>query len=178
MLKGLLFSETERLMDRLGEKPGRAEVLAGWLYHDGRLIRDVAETGGDDGGRPRQMGKKTREKIASIATADGGLRLEVSGERLLVAYCCKRIVWLGACGVRAKTLLGGLAAGVLGTAHAPRNMPAGQRGYATPHLQQYMHDKYVAVLVARSRKACGRKTCRGSSSYEEMLDDPQVVSHQ
>lgn len=34
MLKGLLFSETEQLMESLGEKPGRAEVLSGWLYHD------------------------------------------------------------------------------------------------------------------------------------------------
>lgn len=34
MLKGLLFSETEELMESLGEKPGRAEVLSGWLFHD------------------------------------------------------------------------------------------------------------------------------------------------
>lgn len=90
MLKGLLFSETERLMDRLGEKPGRAEVLAGWLYHDRRLVRDVAETGGDDGDRSRRMGKKTRENVGAIATADGGLRLEdvqlaADGTRKLVS---------------------------------------------------------------------------------------------
>ena len=34
MLKGLLFSETEELLESLGEKPGRAEVLSGWLFHD------------------------------------------------------------------------------------------------------------------------------------------------
>lgn len=34
MLKSLLFSDMEKIMVRLGEKPGRARVLAGWLYHD------------------------------------------------------------------------------------------------------------------------------------------------
>lgn len=43
MLKGLLFSETQQLMERLGEKPGRAEVLAGWLYHDRCLGQGSAE---------------------------------------------------------------------------------------------------------------------------------------
>lgn len=98
MLKGLVFSEMERLMDCLGEKPGRAEVLAGWLYHDRRLVRDLAETAGDDGDRSRRMGKKTREIIGGIATADGGLRLEVGGLRVLYLpfaaaagmYCCGR----------------------------------------------------------------------------------------
>ncbi|CAM9586486.1 unnamed protein product [Laminaria digitata] len=90
MLKGLLFSETERLMDRLGEKRGRAEVLAGWLYHDRRLVRDVADTGGEDGDHSRRMGKKTRERVGAISTADGGLRLEdvqsaADGTRKLVS---------------------------------------------------------------------------------------------
>lgn len=82
-------------MDRLGEKPGRAEVLAGWLYHDRRLVRDVAETGGDDGDRSRRMGKKTRENVGAIATADGGLRLEVSGVR---ASTRSALLASGACG--------------------------------------------------------------------------------
>jgi len=34
MLKGLLFSEMEQLIERIGEKQGRAAVLAGWLYHE------------------------------------------------------------------------------------------------------------------------------------------------
>lgn len=38
MLKGLLFSETEQLMEHLGEKSRRAGVLAGWLYHDRFLV--------------------------------------------------------------------------------------------------------------------------------------------
>ncbi|CAM9381829.1 unnamed protein product, partial [Hapterophycus canaliculatus] len=106
MLKGLLFSETEQLMERLGEKPGRAGVLAGWLYHDRRLVRDIDEMAGSDGDgsgggggeRPRlravspksRMGKKTREAIGAIATADGGLKLEgvqlaADGTRKLVS---------------------------------------------------------------------------------------------
>lgn len=90
-------------MDRLGEKPGRAEVLAGWLYHDRRLVRDVADTGGEDGDHSRRMGKKTRERVGAIATADGGLRLEVSGVRLLVVHGCRRSVWYrgrAGCGLR------------------------------------------------------------------------------
>lgn len=110
-------------MDRLGEKPGRAEVLAGWLYHDRRLVRDVAETGGDDGGRSRRMGKKTREKIAAIATADGGLRLEVSTVRLLVVRCSR---WRVYGGVRARCELRRRSVGLrqvkFGTALASRNM--------------------------------------------------------
>lgn len=77
MLKGLLFSETQQLMTRLGQRPGRAEVLSGWLYHDKRLIRDLDDAAGDDGDKSRRMGKATREKIQAVATADGGLRLEV-----------------------------------------------------------------------------------------------------
>lgn len=32
-------------MERLGEKPGRAEVLSGWLYHDRCLEQGVREAG-------------------------------------------------------------------------------------------------------------------------------------
>ncbi|CAM9569404.1 unnamed protein product, partial [Ectocarpus fasciculatus] len=112
MLKGLLFSETQQLMERLGEKPGRAEVLAGWLYQDRRLIRDIAETaggGGGDGGATgraedatnsnssnslvsskSRIGKKTRDAVREVATADGGLELEdvqlaADGTRKLVS---------------------------------------------------------------------------------------------
>ncbi|CAN0538204.1 unnamed protein product, partial [Ectocarpus sp. 12 AP-2014] len=113
MLKGLLFSETQQLMERLGEKAGRAEVLAGWLYHDRRLIRDIAETAGGAGAggsaepgvdatngntnrrgslvsSKSRIGKKTRDAVREVATADGGLELEdvqlaADGTRKLVS---------------------------------------------------------------------------------------------
>lgn len=44
MLKSLFFSETEELMERLGEKPGRAEAILGWLYHD-RCVWDAKGIG-------------------------------------------------------------------------------------------------------------------------------------
>lgn len=77
MLKSLRFPETERLLERLGEKRSRAEALFGWLYHDNRLIRDIAETVGVDRDRSRRMGSVTRERIGAVATAEGGLHLEV-----------------------------------------------------------------------------------------------------
>lgn len=77
-LKSLLFPETESLMKQLGEKPGRAEVLFSWLYHDERLIQDVDESAArDDRDRWRPLGKETRKRLRAVATADGGLRLEV-----------------------------------------------------------------------------------------------------
>ncbi|CAN0106125.1 unnamed protein product [Scytosiphon promiscuus] len=115
MLKGLLFSETERLMERLGEKPGRAGALAGWLYHDRCLgfgpvdFRTRLTALQKVVGRPRgsraschssrktnavspksRIGRKTREAIGAVATADGGLALEdvqlaVDGTRKLVS---------------------------------------------------------------------------------------------
>lgn len=82
MLKGLLFSELQQLMTNIGEKPGRAEILCGWLYHSGRLVRDVEETSGANSGhgdsfQRHRIGWKTRENIRACATADGGLELEV-----------------------------------------------------------------------------------------------------
>lgn len=82
MLKGLLFSELQQLMGNMGEKPGRAEVLCGWLYHSGRLVRDVNEAAGADSKhgdslRRHWMGRATRENIRACATAHGGLELEV-----------------------------------------------------------------------------------------------------
>ena len=86
-VKGLFLSETESLMESLGEKPDRAEVLFSWLYHDGKLIRDVDESAPsndrDKRDRWRPLGKKTRNKLRAVATADGGLSLEVR-ERVLV----------------------------------------------------------------------------------------------
>lgn len=86
-LKGLLFSETESLMKRLGEKPDRAEVLFSWLYHDERLIQDVDESAArDDRDRWRPLGKETRKRLRAVATADGGLRLEVGENVALTPY--------------------------------------------------------------------------------------------
>jgi len=63
-----------------------------------RLVRDIAETaggGGDDGKLVEEsktgtipaksrVGRKTREAVGAVATADGGLELEVS--KLLVVH--------------------------------------------------------------------------------------------
>ncbi len=45
-----------------------------------RLIRDIAETtvGGENISAKSRVGRKTREAVGAVATADGGLELEVS----------------------------------------------------------------------------------------------------
>lgn len=100
MLKGLLFSELQQLMTNIGEKPGRAEILCGWLYHSGRLVRDVEETSGANSGhgdsfQRHRIGWKTRENIRACATADGGLELE---DVQLAADGTRKMVSILTCG--------------------------------------------------------------------------------
>lgn len=96
MLKGLTFSELQHLMASIGEKPDRAEVLSGWLYHSGRLIRDIEEAAGvcsthGDHLQRYRVGRQSRENIRAIATADGGLELEVGREYVhALKIFCKR----------------------------------------------------------------------------------------
>lgn len=89
MLKGLLFSELKRILEDIGERTSRAEVLCAWLYHSGRLIQDIDDAAGDanDDQQHRKfrdskyersrIGKATRKNIKTYATADGGIRLKV-----------------------------------------------------------------------------------------------------
>ncbi|CAM9390879.1 unnamed protein product [Choristocarpus tenellus] len=75
MLKGLVFSEMEDLMVRLGEAPRRAVLLARWMYHDRRLIRDIDEAAWDPKDTYR-LGREVRAKLRAEVTMDGGLDLE------------------------------------------------------------------------------------------------------
>lgn len=104
MLKGLLFSELQQLMASIGEQPDRAQVLCGWLYHSGRLIKDVNDVAGGesrdgDSLQPHRMGWETRNNIRSCATADGGLVLEVcdQGEGRAAAVVGRRWGWGSVC---------------------------------------------------------------------------------
>ncbi|CAM9236369.1 unnamed protein product [Chrysoparadoxa australica] len=76
ILKGMTVQDITSLMCDLGEANPliRAKTLAKWMYHIDRLAETIEDTKGHSQDR-YCFGKPFRERLSSVATIDGGLKL-------------------------------------------------------------------------------------------------------